>query len=124
LCPGNDPLNKGRFQLFNSFWSQIQAAAVEVYGVNEILLVPEAAGRDFTHWIFALIDSLLALAMRCRRYVMMFSNRRLSIRATAIGCSRHLTAQLCREKDKKARRRCFLCVSAVSDVCGFFWDRG
>jgi len=57
----------------------------------------------FTHWILALIDSLVALVMRCRRYVMMFSNRRLSIRATSIiGCSRLLTAQLCHQ------RQCFL----------------
>src|ERR1700730_17773817 len=38
----------------------------------------------FTHWILALMDSLAALVIRCRRYVMMFSNRRLSIRAGEI----------------------------------------
>jgi len=76
---------------------------VEVDRVHEVLPVPEARAVYFTHWTLALMDSLAAFVIRCRRYVMMFSNRRLSIRATPIiGCSRLLTAQLCHQ------RKCFL----------------
>ena len=57
----------------------------------------------FTHWILALIDSLVALVKRCpqeRDHVLepRFEHPRPSI----IGCSRLLTAQLCHQ------RKCFL----------------
>ena len=53
-----------------------------------------------------MMDSLPAFVIRCRRYVMMFSNRRWSIRATSIiGCSRLLTAQLCHPRRTLLRLR-------------------
>jgi len=56
-------------------------------------------GVCFTHWIFALMDSLAAFVTRCRRYVMMFSKRRFSVCVTLImGCNRFRTAQLCHHR--------------------------
>jgi hypothetical protein len=34
-----------RFRLFSGFWGHVEAAAVEVDGVNEVLFVPEASRR-------------------------------------------------------------------------------
>ena len=76
---------------------------MEVDRVHEVRRFRKPRAVYFTHWILALMDSLAALVIRCRRYVMMFSNRRFSIRATSIiSCSRLRTAQLCHQ------RKCFL----------------
>ena len=37
----------GRFRLFSGFWGHVEATAVEVDGVNEVLFVPEASRRVF-----------------------------------------------------------------------------
>jgi len=92
-----------RFRLFSGFRGHVEAATVEVDRVHEVLPVPEAPRRVLHPLDLGIDGSLAAFVIRCRRYVMMFSNRRLSIRATPIiGCSRLLTAQLCHQ------RKCFL----------------
>ena len=59
----------------------------------------------FTHWTLALMDSLVALVMRWRRYVMMFSNRRLSMRARRLFFHR---------LDRLVRRDCTSCCRIAS----------
>jgi hypothetical protein len=43
--PRNPHLTKRRFRLFSGFWAQVEAAAVEVDCVNEVLLVPKTSRR-------------------------------------------------------------------------------
>jgi len=47
---------------------EVEATAVKVDGGDEVLLVAEAAGSVLTRWILALMDSLVALVMRCARF--------------------------------------------------------
>ena len=45
VIPVRERLYSWRFRLFSGQWCQIKAAAVEVDGVDEVLLIAGAAGR-------------------------------------------------------------------------------
>jgi hypothetical protein len=69
--------------------------------MNEVLSVLKTSRRVF-HSLDLGIDRFAdRVRDPMRRYVMMFSERRLSIRSTSIiGCSRLRTAQLCHEQKR------------------------
>src|ERR1035438_9605930 len=92
-----------RFRLFSGLLGQVEATTVEVDRMHEVLPFRKPRAVYFTHWILALMDSLVALVIRWRRYVMMFSNRRLSRSEEHTSELQSLRpAQLCHQ------RKCFL----------------